>query len=70
MLTYLIVLARSKVDEAVDFATYPRDAASLLVIREEGAIEAHRIRKRQFSLGRGRYRNVGSLEQLWERALA
>jgi transposase-like protein len=31
---------------------------------------AHRIRKRQFSLGRGRYRNVGSLKQLWDRALA
>jgi transposase-like protein len=31
---------------------------------------AHRIRKRQFSLGRGRYRNLGSLKQLWERALA
>jgi transposase-like protein len=31
---------------------------------------AHRIRKRQFSLGRGRYRNFGSLKQLWDRALA
>jgi transposase-like protein len=31
---------------------------------------AHRIRKRQFSLGRGRYRNFGSLKQLWARALA
>jgi transposase-like protein len=31
---------------------------------------AHRIRMRQFSLGRGRYRNFGSLNQLWERALA
>jgi hypothetical protein len=31
---------------------------------------AHRIRKRQFSLGRGRYRDFGSLKQLWERALA
>jgi transposase-like protein len=31
---------------------------------------AHRIRKRQFSLGRGRYRNCGSLKQLWARALA
>ncbi len=31
---------------------------------------AHRIRKRQFSLGRGRYRNFGSLKQIWERALA
>jgi transposase-like protein len=30
----------------------------------------HRIRKRQFALGRGRYRNFGSLKQLWERALA
>jgi len=30
---------------------------------------AHRIRKRQFALGRGRYRNFGSLKQLWERAL-
>lgn len=31
---------------------------------------AHRIRKRQFSFGRGRWGNVGSLKQLWERALA
>jgi transposase-like protein len=31
---------------------------------------AHRIRKKQFSLGRGRYRNFGSLKQLWARALA
>jgi transposase-like protein len=33
---------------------------------------AHRIRKKQFSLGRGRYRNFGSLmlKQLWDRALA
>jgi transposase-like protein len=31
---------------------------------------AHRIRKRQFSLGRGRYRNFGSPKQLWDRALA
>jgi transposase-like protein len=31
---------------------------------------AHRIRKGQFSLGRGRYRNFGSLKQVWERALA
>ena len=31
---------------------------------------AHRIRKRQFSFGRGRYRNFGSLKQLWDRALA
>jgi transposase-like protein len=31
---------------------------------------AHRIRKRQFSLGRGRHRNFGSLKQLWDRALA
>ena len=31
---------------------------------------AHRIRKRQSSLGRGRYRNFGSLKQIWERALA
>jgi transposase-like protein len=31
---------------------------------------AHRIRKRQFSLGYGQYRNFGSLKQLWERALA
>jgi len=31
---------------------------------------AHRIRKRQFSLGRGRYRNFGSLKQMWDRALA
>ena len=27
-------------------------------------------RKGQFSLGRGRYRNSGSLKQLWDRALA
>ena len=31
---------------------------------------AHRIRKRQFGLGRGRYRNFGSLKQIWDRALA
>ena len=31
---------------------------------------AHRIRKRQFSFGRGRYHNVGSLKQIWDRALA
>jgi transposase-like protein len=31
---------------------------------------AHRIHKRQFSLGRGRYRNFGSLKQIWDRALA
>jgi transposase-like protein len=31
---------------------------------------AHRIRKRQFALGRGRYRNFGSLKQIWDRALA
>ena len=31
---------------------------------------AHRIRKRQFSFGRGRWGNSGSLKQLWERALA
>ena len=31
---------------------------------------ADRIRKRQFSVGRGRYRNFGSLKQLWGRALA
>jgi len=31
---------------------------------------AHRIPKRQFSLGRGRYWNFGSLKQLWARALA
>ena len=31
---------------------------------------AHRIRKRQFSFGRGRYRNFGSLKQIWDRALA
>jgi transposase-like protein len=31
---------------------------------------AHRIRKRQFSVGRGRYRNFGSLKQLRGRALA
>ena len=26
---------------------------------------AHRIRKRQFSFGRGRYHNFGSLKQIW-----
>jgi hypothetical protein len=31
---------------------------------------AHRIRKRQFSFGRGRYQNFGSLRQIWDRALA
>jgi hypothetical protein len=31
---------------------------------------AHRIRKRQFSLGRGRPRRHASLKQLWDRALA
>ena len=31
---------------------------------------AHRIRKRQFSFGRGRQRRVSSLKQLWDRALA
>jgi transposase-like protein len=31
---------------------------------------AHRIRKRQFSFGRGRYRNFESLKQIWDRALA
>jgi hypothetical protein len=31
---------------------------------------AHRIRKRQFSFGRGRYQNFGSLKQIWDRALA
>ena len=31
---------------------------------------AHRIRKRQFSFGRGRKRRVSSLKQLWDRALA
>ena len=31
---------------------------------------AHRIREKQFSLERGRYRNFGSLKQIWERALA
>ena len=31
---------------------------------------AHRIRKRQFSFGRGRYQNFGSLKQIWNRALA
>jgi IS6 family transposase len=31
---------------------------------------AHRIRKRQLLLGRGRYRNFGSLKQIWDRALA
>ena len=31
---------------------------------------AHRIRKRQFSLGPGRYRNFGSLKQICDRALA
>ena len=31
---------------------------------------AHRIRKRQFALGRGHRRQVVSLKQLWDRALA
>jgi len=31
---------------------------------------AHRIRKRQFSFGRGRQRRAWSLKQLWDRALA
>ncbi len=31
---------------------------------------AHRIRKRQFSFGRGRQRRTWSLRQLWDRALA
>ena len=31
---------------------------------------AHRIRKRQFSFGRGRYQNFGSLKKIWDRALA
>jgi hypothetical protein len=31
---------------------------------------AHRIRKRQFSFGRGRYQPFGSLKQMWDRALA
>jgi len=31
---------------------------------------AHRIRKRQFSFGRGRNHNFGSLKQIWDRALA
>jgi transposase-like protein len=39
-------------------------------ITRAGIELAHRIRKRQFSLGRGRYRHFGSLKQIWERALA
>jgi len=35
-----------------------------------GIDRAHRIRKRQFSFGRGRYRNFGSLKQIWDGALA
>jgi len=35
-----------------------------------GIEPAHRIRKRQFSFGRGRYHNFGSLKQIWDRALA
>jgi IS6 family transposase len=31
---------------------------------------AYQIRKRQFSFGRGRHRNFGSLKQMWDRALA
>jgi transposase-like protein len=31
---------------------------------------AHGIRKRQFSLGHGRYRDFGSLKQVWDPALA
>jgi transposase-like protein len=34
-----------------------------------GVALAHRIRKRQFSFGRGRYQNPGSLKQIWNRAL-
>jgi transposase-like protein len=39
-------------------------------IRIAGIELAHRIRKHQFSFGPGRQRRVGSLKQLWERALA
>jgi transposase-like protein len=39
-------------------------------ITSSGIELAHRIRKRQFSLGRGRYRNFGSLKQIWDRTLA
>jgi putative transposase len=39
-------------------------------ITSAGIELAHRIRKKQFSFGRGRYQNFGSLKQLWERALA
>jgi hypothetical protein len=39
------------------------------VITLAGIELAHRIRKRQFSLGRGRYQNFASLKQFWERAL-
>jgi hypothetical protein len=35
-----------------------------------GIEPAHRIRKRQFSFGRGRQRRVWTLKQLWDRALA
>jgi transposase-like protein len=40
------------------------------VITSAGVELAHRIRKRQFSFGRGRYRNSGSLKQLWDQPLA
>jgi transposase-like protein len=39
-------------------------------IRLAGIELAHRIRKRQFSPGRGRYRNFGLLKQIWDRAFA
>jgi hypothetical protein len=38
-----------------------RSAATTLT----GIELAHRIRKRQFSLGRGRYQNFGSLKRIW-----
>jgi len=52
-----------------------RDGRRLQVFRECGDYigrnePAHRILKRQFSFGRGRYRNFGSLNQIWGRALA
>jgi hypothetical protein len=48
---------------------HARNARSA-VITLPGIELAHRIRKRQFSFGRGRYRNFGSLKQIWDRALA
>jgi hypothetical protein len=47
------------------FKSFRTDAVALA-----GIELAHRIRKRQFSIGRGRQRRASSLKQLWDRALA